>query len=226
MDYADIAGALAARGLQARGGFHPQDADAVPEVRAGVAARTVVLIGNAGGAAWQAFDAARTPGADPLDRWARAQVQPLAARLGARDVYPGERPFLPFQRWARLAEDVHTSPLGLLIHPQYGLWHAYRGALLLAEPIAVPERGNRPSPCDSCPRKPCLAACPVGSFVNGRFDSDSCHGYLRTAPGADCLDAGCQARNACPVGLAHRYGPDQIRFHMRAFHDERPSTGG
>ena len=26
----------------------------------------------------------------------------------------------------------HASPLGLLIHPDYGLWHGYRGALLFA----------------------------------------------------------------------------------------------
>ena len=39
------------------------------------------------------------------------------------------RPWLPFQQWARKAEPVHVSPLGVLIHPDYGLWHSYRGAL-------------------------------------------------------------------------------------------------
>ena len=36
------------------------------------------------------------------------------------------------------AEAVAPSPLGILIHPDYGLWHAYRGALAFAERLALP----------------------------------------------------------------------------------------
>ena len=28
------------------------------------------------------------------------------------------------------AEGLKPSPIGILMHPQFGLWHAYRGALL------------------------------------------------------------------------------------------------
>ncbi len=219
MNYHDITVALAARGLQVRGGFHPLPPDGVPDVRTGVPAASVVLIGSGGSASWQAFRSAQPAGANPLDRWTRAQVAPLAAQLDARDVYPDERPFLPFQRWARRAEDVHVSPLGLLIHPDYGLWHAYRAALLIPARWDLPAPGQRPSPCDACAQKPCLAACPVDSFAAGRFDSGACHAHLGTPEGDGCRDLGCKSRNACPVGRAHRYGADQMRFHMRAFHE-------
>src|SRR4030095_137820 len=49
-------------------------------------------------------------------------------------------------RWAMRAEAVAPSPLGILIHPDYGLWHAYRGALAFAERLALPPRGARPLP--------------------------------------------------------------------------------
>jgi hypothetical protein len=220
MQYEEIGQALAASGLVLRGGFHPAAADAVPPVRGTLATRTLVLIGSAGPAGWSAFAAAHTPGPDPLERWTRAQVEPLAALADARAVYPEERPFLPFLRWARSAEDVHASPLGLLIHPEYGLWHSYRAALLLGVHIAVPPRGTRPSPCDSCTSRPCLRACPVDAFREDAFEASACHGHLATAAGAACLDRGCRARDACPVAPGQRYAPGQIRFHMAAFHPQ------
>jgi hypothetical protein len=220
MTYQEIAAAVAATGLSVRGGFHPENVEPAPQVRPGVAAQSVVLIGSAGLSSWQAFTAARAPGRDPLDRWARAQVEPVATMIGARDVYPGDRPFLPFQRWAKRSEDVHTSPLGLLIHPQYGLWHSYRAALLIPERIDLPPAGNRPSPCVACTGKPCLGACPVNSFGEHGFDSASCHQHLSTSKGQECLDLGCKARNACPIAREQRYAPDQIRFHMAAFHEK------
>ena len=221
MSFQDIAAALAQSGLHARGGFHPSADEGVPEVDAGLATRTVIVIGS-GRAHWEEFRAAQMPGAHPLDDWVRATVQAVAVAWGARAVFPSDRPFLPFQRWAQRAEDVHPSPLGVLIHPELGLWHAYRAALLFAAPLTVPERGSRPSPCDACANKPCLSACPAGSFGPGGFDSSSCHTHLETAAGQSCLEGGCRARDACPVGRDRRYGPDQIRFHMRAFHRAPP----
>jgi hypothetical protein len=44
-------------------------------------------------------------------------------------------------RWSETrAKPVHFSRIGLLIHPYYGLWHSYRGALGLTEELAVPEQ--------------------------------------------------------------------------------------
>jgi ferredoxin len=105
----------------------------------------------------------------------------------------------------------------MLIHRDWGLWHSYRGALAFAERVALPERVESPSPCDSCAAKPCLTACPVGAFTLERYDVEACAGHLRSAAGKDCLELGCRAREACPVGAAYRFERDQAGFHMRAF---------
>ena len=180
------------------------------------------MLGFVGRAQWAAFAAspeASDGRAHPLDRWSRRVIDALARELGAAALYPfGGPPWLPFQRWAMKAEPVHRSPLGMLIHPDWGLWHSYRGALAFAERLPLPERiDDRPSPCDACAEKPCLAACPVGAFTVERYDVHACATHLRSVVGLDCVELGCRAREACPAGAEHRYGRDQASFHMRAF---------
>ena len=155
---------------------------------------------------------------NPLDRWSRRIIGGLALELGAVALYPFEGPpWLPFQRWAARAEPVHRSALGMLIHPDWGLWHSYRGALAFAERLALPQRVDRPDPCDACAAKPCLSACPVGAFSLERYDVAACADHLRSTAGRDCMELGCRARDACPVGAYHRLKQDQAGFHMRAF---------
>jgi hypothetical protein len=206
----------AAAGLALRGAFHPTLEDGVPS-----GPGTLVMLGFVGQAQWPIF-AASPEVSDgrphPLDRWSRRVIDALAAELGAAALYPfGGPPWLPFQRWAMRAEPVHRSVLGMLIHPDWGLWHSYRGTLAFADRLALPAPIDRPSPCDTCAAKPCLEACPVGAFTVERYDVAACAAHLRSAHGGDCLELGCRARNACPVGAAHRSGPDQGSFHMRAF---------
>ena len=207
----ETARALAEHGLILRGGFHPGSDEAE---LAGVG--TVVLVGNAGPAMWEAFAPHIDAAPNPLDRWTRRVLEPIARKFGARAAFPFGEPHWPFQRWARRAESLHPSPLGVLIHPEYGLWHAWRGALLFDEILALPARQEAASPCDSCVDKPCLTACPVGAFSRAGYDVDACAGHL-SGPAADCLSIGCRARNACPVGGAWRYPEAQLHFHMAAF---------
>jgi hypothetical protein len=211
MRLADIARALAAHGLILRGGFHPG-----PGEDRLAAIGTVVMIGNAGAAMWEAF-APHVDGAPhPLDRWTRRVVDPIAGAFDATATYPFGADAPPFQRWALRAETLHASPLGILIHPEYGLWHAYRAALLFAGTLDLPPRAEGESPCDACAAKPCLSACPVGAFAGDAYDVAACAGRIAAAD-ADCLAMGCHARSACPVGSAWRYPPEQVRFHMAAF---------
>jgi hypothetical protein len=214
MNLSEIEGALREAGLTPRGAFHPAAGEGVPPLAANVPARTVVLAGNAGPQMWQAFDAA---GASSLDAWSEGVLTGLAQSLGAGAVFPFQRPHLPFQRWAQRAEACHPSPLGLLIHPDYGLWHGYRGALLFAAALELPPPDRRPSPCASCAGRPCLGACPAGAFARGAYDVPACTRQLAVLPQPDCMDVGCLARHACPVGRDLRYAPAQARFHMRAF---------
>lgn len=214
----DLPPALEPLGLVLFGAFHPAPNDAVPGDPG-----TLALVGNAGPAMWQAF--ARDPhgatagGGDPLDRWIEAGLTAVAGRLGATALFPfGGPPFLPFQRWAQRAGPARPSPLGLLIHPDYGLWHAYRGALAFADRLPLPAVDTRPSPCESCADRPCLSTCPVGAFdASQGYDVPACAGHLATPAGADCNALGCRARRACPVGRDFVYAPAQAAFHMAAF---------
>ena len=223
MILSEIERSLQETGLTPRGAFHPAAGDGVPEFAADTPARTVVLAGNAGPQMWRAFDAVRAAHPMTLDAWSANVLTGIAARLGARAVFPFERPYLPFQRWAMRAEACHVSPLGLLIHADYGLWHGYRGALLFAAAIALLPPDRRASPCASCADRPCLTACPAGAFNGTAYDVPACAHHLASVPEPDCMDRGCLARHACPIGRDYRYVPAQARFHMQAFlHNHRP----
>jgi hypothetical protein len=183
--------------------------------------RTIVLAGMAGRDGWDAF-AASPEASDgfehPLDRWSRRVIEALARELGGKALFPfGGPPFLPFQRWAMRAEPVHSSPIGLLIHPQYGLWHSYRDAIGLLEELAVPKPPAVASPCETCAGRWCMKTCPAGAFSSVGYDVAACTGYLKSEAGCDCMARGCQARRACPVGVDHAYGPEQANFIMQAF---------
>ncbi|MFN0262734.1 ferredoxin [Tepidamorphus sp. 3E244] len=233
----DIESALRQSGLILRGGFDigESERDLFPEAPGGQRPRAIALIGAAGGSFWNAFsawmaaDPARPAFADPLDAWTREIVTPLADASGARAIYPFEPPWQPFQRWAQAAEPVHPSPVGIFIHPDYGLWHAYRAALVYAMPLGFAAPDPQPSPCETCADKPCLSGCPAGAFSADGYDLATCAGHLAAPESRDCHLVGCRARDACPVGRDYRYGEVQRRFHMAAFIRARgvePVAGG
>lgn len=213
-----VLSAVRRAGLVPRGAFLLEEAE-----RAGTLAslRTIVLIGIAGRSGWDAFaasDEARDGADNPLDRWSRRVVDALAEELGASALYPfGGPPYFPFQQWARRAEPVHPSLIGMLIHPVYGLWHSYRAALGFAEKLDLPAQAAAPSPCETCLGRPCLGACPVGAFTAAGYDVAACAAHLKSPAGADCMERGCRARRACPIGAEHVHGAEQAAFAMRAF---------
>ena len=211
--YDDITIALATHGLLPRGAFHPGADDGAPE-----GAATILLVGNAGPGMWRAFASNGGNGEHALDEWSMMVLDDIAQRFDATAHYPFDGPpYLPFQRWAMKAEPVTSSPLGILIHPDYGLWHGYRGALAFAGALPLPPRDDRPSPCEACADRPCLSTCPVAAFGEGGYDVPACAAHLREPEGGDCMALGCRARRACPVGHDYIYEPAQAEFHMAAF---------
>jgi ferredoxin len=214
-----IAETLNGTGLVYRGGFHPRSDDDIPPLRDGTMAGTVLLIGNAGPAMWRAFTAAvpdRTI-PDPLDRWLNPILDRLASKLGVTLVLPNRGPdFPPVQDWAMRAEPVYRSPLGILIHPDFGLWHVYRAALLFKERVSLPPRAETPNPCDTCATKPCLKVCPADAFKPTRFDAQACVTHVDSPAGTNCQLRGCLARRACPVGRDQAYPQEAGAFHMAA----------
>lgn len=221
-----IAEALAAHGLILRGGFAFDQGEEAPEASAGRPARSVLLVGHGGASIWPHFSAWRAARRedlrDPLDDWARGIIRDISRWAGARAVHPSDRPFLPFQQWAIRAEGLKPSPLGILMHPRFGLWHAYRGALLfddaaIGREVSRQRSGDRTNACDACAERPCLSACPVGAHAPAGFDHAACLSHVRSAAGSECRTAGCRDRNACPVATDYRYPVEMQAFLMTAF---------
>jgi hypothetical protein len=220
---------LAERGLHLRGSWRPDpEADQLPLLPGGGSAGVVWMVGVVGSDHWSDFSASPffTDGLpDPLDRWSQAIGDELALRWGGVALYPfSGPPYWPFQQWATRAEPLQNSPLMLRIHPSYGLWHAYRFALALpGSPLvnlvatAAPPSSGLGSLCLQCDGQPCLQACPVSAFDGTSYRVDDCLGWLQQLGGEPCMQQGCLARRACPVGAAYRYPSDVAAFHMTAF---------
>ncbi|MGQ3209649.1 MAG: ferredoxin [Shinella sp.] len=221
-DLDTIRAALEPHGLFLRGTVNFSESEPAPKLADGSRAASIVLIGNIGSSLWPAFSRWRGErpdhgGRDSLDTWSTEVIRTIAASAEATAWFPSDPPWQPFQQWAMRAEGLKASPLGILIHPVYGLWHGYRGALGFAEPVEDVPAVAAPHPCDHCPDKPCLTTCPAGAVRPAIFDVSACRGHLRSPEGqGGCMGSGCLARAACPVGAAYRYNDSQLRFHMAA----------
>ncbi len=220
MRYQDIQTALEGTGLICRGGFVAGPEDAVPESEPGPT--TVVVVGNSGSAMWERFAAAtdeeaRRDETNPLNDWTARVMSPIAEKLGARVYFPFDRPYHPFQRWAMKAESLWQSPIGPLIHPEFGLWHAYRAAMAFDGVFDLPEKRIAGNPCDACADKPCLTACPVSAFSAESYDVPTCIRHIAAPDGRICVEQHCAARRACPVGVDYRYVQPHAEFHMTKF---------
>jgi len=228
-----LSAALQEHGLHLRGGFCPRP-DEVIALPDGRPAAALWLAGNVGGSMWDAFQA--SPFAEdgrphPLDRWSRRLGDALAQQFGGAALYPFDGPpaqshYHPFQQWASRCEPLFPSPLMLRMHPQHGLWHAYRFALIFPtvdtqDRVALAENTGDASPeenpCLSCIEQPCLQACPVQAYDGQQFAAERCLAHVRQDANQECMTGGCLARNACPVAPQLRYASAQARFHMRAF---------
>ena len=204
-------------GLCARGGLH-LDPD-LDRRAAENGFRTLVLAGNVGSSCWTHFESFRTNdrGDDPLDAWSKSIGETIAAEFNCQALYPFDKPWWPWQNWCQRIEGLRPSPLGILIHPQYGLWHGYRVAFAFHEAIEVPPPVTLEHACDRCADKPCISHCPAAAVADTGFDLPGCRNHLTTPAGqAGCMTQGCLARNACPVGREYRYNAAQLRFHMAA----------
>ncbi len=215
-----IRAGLAPYGFSLRG--HVNFTGEGPLLKSGQQAGSLVLVGFVGGALWPAFETWRAKQGScdqdhPLDLFSKAVIGPLAERAGGTAYYPSDQPWQPFQGWAMRAEGLKASPLGILIHPVYGLWHGYRGAVAFAEPLEPPVGEPLNSPCDSCLARPCVSACPADAITAEGFQFAPCRSHLAARQGrSGCMQKGCLSRNACPVGSEFRYSDAQLRFHMQA----------
>ncbi|NRB35719.1 MAG: ferredoxin [Rhodobacteraceae bacterium] len=181
--------------------------------------QSLVLLG-ADAAFWAALqDAPEFAAPDPVDLWSLRVVGDLAQALGAEPLFPfGGPPYQPFIRWAFDTGRAWPSPTGMLVHDLAGLMISYRGALRFDHDLGwAPDTGA--SPCDSCAEKPCITACPVSALSGtAPYDVPSCHAFLDTEDGADCMGRGCKVRRACPISQGFGRSDAQSAHHMRSFH--------
>jgi hypothetical protein len=174
------------------------------------------LLGNAGSVFWQnmcrnqpAFPALT----HPLDKFFMDTLRNLLAEdVKYEIIYPGNH-FLPLQGLGKLAGWHHPSPLGLSIHPEYGLWFAYRGLVLSDKQLIPPaENATRStSACDRCAKKPCISSCPAAAVTAAEFRVQHCSDFRLVAK-SPC-EKTCISRLACPIARQHQYVDDQLAYH-------------
>jgi cyanocobalamin reductase (cyanide-eliminating) / alkylcobalamin dealkylase len=139
----------------------------------------------------RAADPALAASTDPIERYLE---QTCASLVDVRCVFAHRRydgAFLPFQRIAVATGFGTLAPTQLVIHPIYGPWFALR-AVVLARGTPI----TRVLPA---------AACDCANRCGAAFEQ-AC---ARDSTWRDWL----AVRDACCVGIAHRYDDDQIEYH-------------
>ena len=196
-----------------------------------------MVLGNGGGDFWAAFKrhAARNPGwrerENPLDDFTRDVVErevtvPLRdAALRYTIIHPfmSNGPTLDFVALGKAAEIAGPSILGVVVHPRFGPWIAFRAALLLDIEVEAPGEARGFDPCPGCVPRSCLSACPVGavSFPRrmGRAEVSDASGRGRARLRGTMPRAG----RMCDRSGASAIPTDELAYHqMRALRAMRP----
>lgn len=182
--------------------------------------RQLILFGHAGRRLWERVQAQATRSAHPIDAYSVHTVERWLAEVAPharyRFVYPrglaggpAEGRHVGLQRLGTLAGWHHASPFMVGIDARWGSWFAYRAVVLADTDLPASIAHDHGHPCMDCDTKPCIAACPAAALDAGRMDVQACH-RQRLLEGSPCAYA-CPARQACPVGVEHRYEQSQIR---------------
>lgn len=199
-------------------------------------ARTVVVIGNGGGAFWHGFRAYCTARPEylqehehPLDDYTVEVIENTLTPVfeGTQLRY---RYLYPFRFWTHPVSFMHLaqaaglagpSILGVVIHPVYGPWIALRAAVLLTQELTIPPAAPGFDPCPTCRERACVTACPAGAVrATSGWDIPTCIQH-RLHRSEDCVDS-CHARYQCVYGREHRYPLDELRYHhQRSFAEMR-----
>lgn len=174
----------------------------------------VMLIGNG----FELYDAVRRAAredcalresANPIDEYAKAQIEAAIADLGERceirfTFDPPPRTFAAV-RLARSLGLAEMGPTMLAIHPVRGPYMALRAAVVFdqagtpAEPLE--------SPCKRCAERPCVPAMKAALDAVGGAEK------LDRAAILNEVEAMINARTACPIGRDYRYSEALLRYH-------------
>lgn len=183
--------------------------------------RSAVVFANGGTTLWDCFvsDLRQSPEhlsrhQHPFDDFIhraiiKADPQPPKSRRWIRCAAEPEA-FVDFRLLANEAGLGFQSKVGLLIHPEYGLWVGMRAVVLTTEDILPEKNFIESSPCTSCEYKPCITACPARAIGPSGWNVKVCAEHHRKS--TDCHGR-CHSRIACPIGVEHRHGLLQHHYH-------------
>lgn len=150
--------------------------------------KTLCLIGNGGKSLWEKLPHPLDVKTHPIDHYTKIQMINVAKSIESEIeiLFPNDSYTLPLQKLGRTLNLCTQSPIGLDIHPFFGLWFAFRGVFLVSN-MHSPTLDKSVMPCDSCVDKPCLQISNIAL-----------------------------ARTKCPIGNDHQYIEEQIKYHQSA----------
>lgn len=221
---------LADSQLEIVGCFRPDLSDGVPKE-----IQQIALIGIKEPGFWPYIQGQPEWGdRDALDKWSIRVIGHLAKEVGGIAYFPFvASPWLPFYQWALRTGYAWKSPVQLLVHKTQGLWLSFRGAIGFVDEYFIEYdtelvAGNRQSPCETCEKKPCIGACPVGALSQITYDVAKCKNHIASLIsqrdegesndiGLSCFEAGCRVRRACPVSKQYQRKPAHSSYHIKCF---------
>ena len=172
-----------------------------PHVRDAVAAGTSDAVdGHVQAAVRDAVDAALAP----LSPRPRFEIR-FAPELPPRRI--------AMQRLAHVAGLAWLAPSHLCVHPVFGPWIALRAAVVIDVEAPRSRRTAPQPPCD------CASGCQPAFERALAAGPPRDHAELRRH-----WELWLAVRDACPVGRAHRYGDEQIRYHYAGYHPALEGT--
>ena len=191
-----------------------------------VGTRAIVIVASGGRKFFESFRATHVdPGTKhPLDTYTRNVLRGATAYwervsgVRTRSVFPffDETPVLPFVRLGEAARIGAQSLLGILLHPRFGPWIAFRGAIFVDHELPFTDSGRfdlrfreiwkspnwrgpaRAAPCAGCP-----AFCGVGDLSLAE---------VVHLPATEFA----MARRKCVYGRSNAHSKEQQEFHLAA----------
>lgn len=130
-------------------------------------------------------------GENPIDDYTTSEVllfgkNKLQLDLTSSILFPHGKENYPLQQLGRDLNLCAPSPLFIDIHPEFGLWFAFRALVSLPlETLPEISLNSFISPCDQCAEKWCLKK--EGTFTEKRL--------------------------SCPVATDHQYTSEQLHYH-------------
>lgn len=148
---------------------------------------TLYIIGHGGKDLWSHLKKIKKKEPHPIDNFSCDQMMWFAENVLKEDInilYPNPRYTIPLQALGRVTNISKSSPLGIDINQDFGLWFAFRGVFLSNKSISLSYYKNFKSPCESCLLRPCLRS-----------------------------EVFSSARLSCPYKNEHQYELEQIEYH-------------